>query len=421
VSRLEVVRWAVLLVPVLACLAAARLAPPSRRERGAHLLAFLAAFVGLGVLHELATIAAWWRFAEVSGSWRGLPVDLWIGWALVWGPLPVALRQHVPLPMAVIGAAWVDALAMPQLTPVVELSGGWWWGELVGLAIVLVPAALLGRWTAERTDLGARVVGQLLVFGGLVLWLLPTTVFELGDGSWATLLGRSPTVLLGALQFAAVLALPGLAAVHELARAGGTPYPWDPPARLVTSGPYAFLDNPMQWSATALLLLLAGLAGSWSLALAGVAATAFASTIARPHEHAALRASFGPAYDGYLTAVRPWWPRWRAFVPQEAVLAVDGGCARCRELGAAVLAARPERLRLVDARDDARPLRRVRYDHPDGGEDGLAAIGRALGHATLPWAALGWVLQLPPLRSLLQAIADVVGPAPHRAVREVAS
>jgi protein-S-isoprenylcysteine O-methyltransferase Ste14 len=357
----------------------------------------------------------------VAGSWRGFPVDLWIGWALLWGPLPVLLRRHVPLPMTVIGLAWLDAVAMPQLAPVVELHAGWWWGELVGLALVLLPAALLGRWTAERTHLRMRVAGQLLLFTGLVGWLLPTTVFELGDGSWATLLDRSPTLLLGAAQLAAILALPGLAAVHELARAGGTPYPWDPPDRLVTTGPYAFLDNPMQWSGTALLLLLAALAGSWSLALAAVGATAFASTVARPHEHDALRVRFGPAYDRYLAAVRPWRPRWRALVTHEATLAIDGGCARCRELGAAVLATRPDGLRLVDARDDVRPLRRLRYDHPAGGADGLAAIGRALGHATLPWAALGWLLQLPVLRTRLQTIADVFGPPPHLADHEGAT
>jgi protein-S-isoprenylcysteine O-methyltransferase Ste14 len=413
-TRLELVRWAALVVPLGAGAAALRGVPASRREHGALLFAFLAALVGLGVLHELATLARWWAYAEVAGSWRGLPVDLWIGWAVLWGPLPVALRRHVPLPLAVIAAAWLDVVAMPALAPVVELQPGWLVGETVGLVLVLVPAVLLGRWVAERRHLAVRTVGQVLVFAGLVAWLLPTTVFELADGSWSTLLGRPATALAGAAQLAVLLALPGLAAVQELAqRGGGTPYPWDPPDRLVTTGPYAFVENPMQWSGTALLLLLAALSGSWALAGAAIGATAFASTVARPHEHEHLRRRFGAAHDRYRSAVRAWLPRWRPAVSEQGRLVLDGGCPRCRELGTAIRALEPDGLLLLDAREDRRLLQRARYDHPAGGADGLAAIGRALGHAALPWAALGWLLQLPVVRPALQVVADVFGPPPH--------
>jgi len=53
--------------------------------------------------------------------------------------------------------------------------------------------------------------------------------------------------------------MPGISPkVLEFARrGGGTPYPWDPPDRLVTSGPYAYVRNPMQLSTT-LIMLLAG-------------------------------------------------------------------------------------------------------------------------------------------------------------------
>jgi protein-S-isoprenylcysteine O-methyltransferase Ste14 len=413
-TRLELVRWAALLVPLGAGAAALRLVPFSRREHGALLFAFLAAFVGLGVLHELASLVGWWSYAEVAGTWRGLPVDLWLGWAVLWGPLPVALRRSIPLPLAVVAAAWLDVVAMPALAPVVELHASWLVGEVVGLVLVLVPAVLLGRWLAERQRLAARTVGQLLVFAGLVGWLLPTTVFELADGSWSALFGRPGIVLAGAAQLAVLLALPGVAAVQELAqRGGGTPYPWDPPDRLVTTGPYAFVENPMQWSGTALLLLLAALSGSWALAGAAIGATAFASTVARPHEHEHLRRRFGAAHDRYRTAVRPWVPRWRPDVTEPGRLVLDGGCPRCRELGAAIRALEPDGLLLLDAREDRRLLQRARYDHPAGGADGLGAIGRALNHAALPWAALGWLLQLPVVRPALQVVADVVGPPPH--------
>lgn len=418
-NRLEVVRALVLVVPCVALWLAARVGPSTRREHGALLLAGVGAFVGLGVLHEFAHLAGWWSYLDVAGTWRGFPVDLWIGWAVLWGPLPVALRRIVGLPTALVVAAWLDVLAMPALAPLVVLDDGWLWGELVGLAGVLAPAGLLGRWTADARHLAARVTLQVGVFAGVVFWLLPTTVFTLGDGSWAQLTGRSHVEIAILIQLAAVLALPALAAVQELAEhGGGTPFPWDPPDRLVTTGPYAYLANPMQASATALLAVLAVVTQSWSLGAAAAAAIAFSVTIAEPHEREHLRARFGPAYERHRVAVRAWWPRWRPAIARDSWLFVDADCQLCRELGVALTAAEPARLRWADAADHPHELARVHYTDGEVTDDGLPAIGRALGHLHLGAAAIGWVVRLPVLRAGLQLVADTVAP-PARPVARV--
>ena len=418
-SRLEVVRYAALIVPVAALWLAVRFRPSDeqgdKRELGALLLAGIAAFVGLGVLHELSRVTEWWTFAQVTGSWRGFPVDLWLGWAVLWGPLPVALRRHLGLPTAVMAAAWVDVVAMPAMEPVVVLGDTWLWGEFAGLVGVLVPATLLGRWTADSTNLPARVTLQMLVFTGLVFWLLPTVIFTLGDGSWTGLTDRSLVQLTMIVQLAAVLALPGIAAVQELATQGrGTPYPWDPPSALVTTGPYAYVANPMQLSATLLLLLLAVLAGSWFLAAAAVGAVAFHAVLAGPHEREQLHARFGDGLDRYRHAVRPWWPRWRPNAQQPATLFIDEGCNQCRQFGVAVAAARPVALEQRDARAYPGVITRLRYQAGPHTNEGIAAAGRALEHLNLLAAAVGWTLRLPGLRVFFQLIADTFGPAPHR-------
>lgn len=407
------VRSLVLLAPLAALTAAMWRGPQTQRARGAVLLAGIAAFVGLGALHEIARRVGWWHYLDVAGAWRGFPVDLWIGWAIVWGALPVAMARHVPIVVAVLAATWIDVVAMPWLHPLVALGEGWLLGEVVGLAFVMLPAVLLGHWCARCERLTARTSLQIVVFAGLVLWLLPTTVFTFGDGGWAHLSGlpRITLVVLG--QVALLLALPGIAAVIELAtRGGGTPYPWDPPDRLVTSGPYAYVANPMQLSGTLLILLLAAVTRSFTLAGAAVVAVAFVATVADPHERDQLRSRVGAAaFDRYRDAVRSWLPRWRPHVERTATLYVAEGCTLCGQL--AEVAARAGRLGL-DIGDawthPARP-RRALYTGGDGAAaTGVAAVARTLEHRNLGAAMLGWLVRLPMLAPVLQLVTDVVVP-----------
>ncbi|MFF5176655.1 methyltransferase [Micromonospora sp. NPDC000316] len=414
---MTVARWLSLVLPLLAVLAVG-VRERDHASRAAALLAFVTAGIGIAALHEVARLAGWYAFTPVDGAYRGMPVDLWIGWAALWGPLPVLLRRVLPLPVALGLLLWVDAVAMPALDPLVRLGPHWLVGEVVGLLLVAMPAQLLGRFCADRRHLGVRTLLQVGVFTVLLLWLLPTLAFELGDGSWAGLTGLNHTGLLVVAQLALLAATPALAAVAEFAvRGGGTPYPWDPPRRLVTTGPYAYLANPMQLAAVVLLLCTAALTRSVALALAAVSAGAFGAAVAGPHERHDLRARYGDSWVSYRRQVRDWWPRWRPYTSgPPAVLWLDDDCGPCAAIWRMVARRHPVGLRIRPAREHQRVLWRAEYVGGDGhAERGVAAVARGLEHVHLGWAVVGWTLRLPGVTWLAQLVTDAMIAPPHPA------
>ena len=91
----------------------------------------------------------------------------------------------------------------------------------------------------------------------------------------------------------------------------GTPAIFDPPRRLVVTGPYRFMRNPMYTGAA---IMLIGEALTFprltmpmlvTLALFVVMTNAFVLVYEEPH----LRAKFGDDYNDYCSHVRRWIPR----------------------------------------------------------------------------------------------------------------
>ena len=117
----------------------------------------------------------------------------------------------------------------------------------------------------------------------------------------------------------AVLVAGGVASVVEsfvrFARKGlGTPAPVAPPTRLVVSGQYRYVRNPMYVAVLAAVLGQALLFGSPRLlAYAAVLWIAF-TVFVMAYEEPTLARTFGESYRAYRGGVRRWWPRlgpWR--------------------------------------------------------------------------------------------------------------
>src|SRR5689334_13724636 len=78
--------------------------PPDRRLAAGALLASLWNLPTLWVLNLLAERFGWWRFTASGGVLLGQPVDLWLGWTLLWGALPSLgiRRRHLALTLTVM-------------------------------------------------------------------------------------------------------------------------------------------------------------------------------------------------------------------------------------------------------------------------------------------------------------------------------
>ena len=293
------------------------------------------------------------------------------------------------------------------------------------IGIALVSARLLAAWTAEGERLYGRAALQVACFAALVLWALPGAIDAglAARAPWADARFPAPLSLSAAVQLTAFVALLGVAAVQEFAQRGrGTPLPMDPPRRLVTSGPYAYVANPMQLSAALVLAAWGALTGRpWVIAAAAMAVI-YSAGLAMADEGEDLRARFGARWTVYRRHVRAWRPRWRPWHPsfaggEPARLYVSASCGKCSELGRAIERMRPVGLVVVPAEHHPeRVLERITYAPMDGGaeEDGVAAFARALEHVNLAAALLGMAMRLPIVLPLLQVIVDASGGGPLR-------
>ena len=376
------------------------------------------------LLNSAAPAAGWWRFAAEGGLWLGVPVDLLVAWVFLWGAIPALLPLRLS-PLWIAAAAFgLDLLLIPLCRPVIDLEGPrWLLGEVLCIAMALLPGLSLARWTAERRNLVARAILQAVGFGGWVLFALPTAILLSSRQDWHPMFARPTWEILLGMQVVLVFAGWGLAAVQELATRGlGTALPQDPTRRLVVSGPYAYIANPMQLTVTLMFLAMGVLLKSAPVGGAGVMVLIFSAGLASWHEGLSMRERFGAPYTAWRENVRPWVPRWRPWVPFGATLYYAEGCTPCEGVARWIRARQPVGLTLTPAQQHPhRDLVRLTYDPGDGSpeEEGVAAFLRALEHATLGWACLAWLGRLPGVLHFLQLVVDASGGGPRLVPRSL--
>jgi protein-S-isoprenylcysteine O-methyltransferase Ste14 len=234
--------------------------------------------------------------------------------------LLLARRNPWALPLVWLVAGAIDYATIYTIGWAWLANGGW-------LGVVLMaPAALL------TTIFALLVAGeQLPLFrrarAASSTWNLAKTLLQIAL-FWTGLLALLPLLLtrvqlalriplwrfggqrpLALALFLLVSTLSLASGVNMSRRGEGTPLPLDGPRRLVTSGVYAYVRNPM-----ALMGLLQGLSVAlWLGSVMVLAYTLFGALLwnflVRPLEEEDLERVFGAAFVRYRQAVRCWIPR----------------------------------------------------------------------------------------------------------------
>jgi protein-S-isoprenylcysteine O-methyltransferase Ste14 len=423
-DRATAVRFMALYLPITAAVLLSFARPREPRLFAAGLVGFAWTLPSLLALQLCNLRFGWWRFSAEGGLLRGMPLDLLLGWSVLWGVIPILAfrRTRVALVVAVFVA--LDLALMPACRPVVELGERWLIGELFAVALVLIPSLLFARWTLQDRRLGARAVLHVLTSAGVFLFLIPEIVFALRPGrGWDALLSLPPAAAQIALQGVALLGVLGISAVQEFAwRGGGTPIPYDPPKRLVTSGFYRYLANPMQLSCSLSMTAWSAVLRNPWLAIGGVMSFLYSMGLANWDEGEDLKVRFGDAWRRYREHVHPWrlrWTPWHDPTLPRARLYVAETCGPCSEVRRWFDSRKTVALEIVAAElHPSRDLRRITYDPMDGAEpeEGVRAFARGLEHIHLGWAFAGACLRLPGVSHFVQLLLDASGLGPRRLV-----
>jgi protein-S-isoprenylcysteine O-methyltransferase Ste14 len=96
----------------------------------------------------------------------------------------------------------------------------------------------------------------------------------------------------------------------------GTLAPWDPPKKLVITGIYRYVRNPMISGVVALVFGESVLLGSFPLLLYALLVFAINAVYIPLSEEPGLRRRFGQSFDDYMRHVPRWLPRRTPYIPE---------------------------------------------------------------------------------------------------------
>lgn len=410
---LAIQRASFLIAPALAAFALVVACKPTPREATAAMVGFLWQLPALLLLNMSAAAFGWWHFNTPTNNIAGVPIDVWIGWALWWGPATVLLNRWMPIWLLVVLSVAIDIVSMPRLEPLVTLGERWLIGDAAAAALCLIPGLFAAKLTRENRNPKRRAMFHVLGWGGYMVLVLPVatlayTARPLGDlyrvpGSWLDW----ALLVLGLL-----LLFVGVAATAEFAREGdGTPIPYDPPKSVVATGPYAFNANPMQIICAVFMGALALYAGSWGLALIAAMFLVFDSVYAAEYNRQHIAKVMPETWSAYRGEVDDWRVRWRPHMlgDAEVVISPDGPAYEVWKRSWPRLQrhlAGP-----IDVKTAERgTFKRLIYRRTAAGieDTGIRAAGRILEHGPLPMAIIGWLLRFPYFGGALQRLSGLV-------------
>lgn len=177
----------------------------------------------------------------------------------------------------------------------------------------------VARPASLRVNL-AKTLAQTLVMWALFLFLGPLLAFAIeglvGADEWrfASAMWRA----FGSALFIGGWLLAWWSAWIMISRGDGTPLPLDCPRRLVITGVYRYVRNPMAMGSLAQGVAIGLFCGSPLVVFYALAGVFVWNCGARRWEERDLAERFGADYTHYRDCVRCWIPRLHPYAPPRA-------------------------------------------------------------------------------------------------------
>lgn len=154
---------------------------------------------------------------------------------------------------------------------------------------------------------------QIVVVWCLILFVFPALIIrlegKLGIPQFSFPLQKTLSIILFCF-----ISFWGISGAYTMARIGrGTPLPLDAASKLVVSGIYSFVRNPMAISGVGQGLAVGLFLGSPLVLLYALTGGLIWQLIFRPLEEADLLKNFGADYESYCRQVRCWFPRLKPY------------------------------------------------------------------------------------------------------------
>ena len=299
----------ILLLPLVATGIAFMIGRPGYYQSVGLMLGFLLNIPYLFLVNILAEHMGWWVYQESSNAWYGIPVEIILGWSIFWGVFLPWVFRFVPVYLSVGMAMFFDLLLMPQMTGLFTLGGAWLVGEVVCLVVVLLPSMVVFQLTAHRKFVVIRALIQSLIWGGWIVFLLPAVALQVEGIDIFAFFHMHPVRIALFLSGLAVSMFIGYLALFEFAiRGGGTPIPFDPPKKLVVTGIYSVVANPLQVSTLLMMVCILIAYKSYLMLLPIIMLILYSEIFVRWHHSVDIKKRFGAEWTEYRSSVNHWIP-----------------------------------------------------------------------------------------------------------------
>lgn len=188
---------------------------------------------------------------------------------------------------------------------------------------------------AERAPtiwLVLKTVAHLAVLWGICLYLLPRAIVGWQRDADLHAFFFEPQHAIALVIMATASAISFWSALLLAVRGHGTPSRLDAPRRLVLTGPYAWVRNPMVVAGLVQGTAVSLYTGSVLILVLVLIAGVFWHILRRRVEEKDLQRAFGRKYELYSRSVRCWVPRRQRWAPAEPEAAISAQTLR-QEMG----------------------------------------------------------------------------------------